>query len=203
MATWLFIHHYISAFKVHFYQNTVKHVLVAISIKQATCIKRPVFWFPIKTNKYKCTCIEQAPALSKHFSVIPSVLAQRRLDCMYFLDVKMTYWCSSFWDAYIFYAHNMSINKITFWEQVCIIWFFFMLTLYVYLKKKATFKCNIGGCHVKTISHRLLIGWSSAAVSEQVRTPFGLLVRKPRRACRWWGGSLGRTSSSVPPNCLP
>ena len=103
-----------------------------------------------------------------------------------------------------FYAHNMSINKTTFWEQVCIIWFFFMLTLYVYLKKKkTTFKCNIGGCHVQTDNHWLLIGCSSAAVSEQVWTLFGLLVRKPRCACRWWGGSLWRTSSSVPFNCLP
>ena len=31
--------------------NTVKPVLVAISIKQATCIKRSVFRFPIMTNK--------------------------------------------------------------------------------------------------------------------------------------------------------
>ena len=34
-----------------------------------------------------------------------------------FLDLKMTYWHSRFfWDAYIFYVHNMSINKTTFWE---------------------------------------------------------------------------------------
>ena len=51
--------------------DTVKPVLEATSIMQATCIKRPVLWFPIKTNKYKCTCIKQAPALKKHFSVIP------------------------------------------------------------------------------------------------------------------------------------
>ena len=31
---------------------TVKPVLVATSIKQATCIKRSVFQFPIMTNKY-------------------------------------------------------------------------------------------------------------------------------------------------------
>ena len=47
--------------------NTVKPVLVATSIKQATCIKRPVFRFPINTNKN----IKQAPVLSKHFSFLP------------------------------------------------------------------------------------------------------------------------------------
>ena len=37
-------------------------------------------------------------------------------------------------DAYIIYAHNMSINKTTFWEQVYIIWIY-MLVLYVYVKE--------------------------------------------------------------------
>ena len=54
-----------------YYINTVKPVLVATCIKQATCITRPVFRFPIKTNKFICTYIKEAPALSKHFSVIP------------------------------------------------------------------------------------------------------------------------------------
>ena len=35
---------------------------------------------------------------------------------------------------------------------------------------------------------------------EQVRTPFGLLMRKPHFACRC--GSIWRTSSSVPSTCL-
>ena len=38
----------------------VKPVLVATSIKQATCIKRPVFQFPFVVNKYKSTCLKQA-----------------------------------------------------------------------------------------------------------------------------------------------
>ena len=51
---------------------TVKPVLVATSIKQATSIKKPVVWFPIQTiNKFKFTFIKQAPASSKHFSIIP------------------------------------------------------------------------------------------------------------------------------------
>ena len=45
---------------------------------------------------------------------------------------------------------------------------------------------NKGGCHVQAVSHSLLISWSSTVVSKQVRTPFGLLVRKQRCACRWW-----------------
>ena len=63
-----------------------------------------------------------------YFSILNALLSK---FCI-FLDLKMTYWHSRFfWDAYIFYVHNMSINKTTFWEQVCIIWFF-MLMLYVY-----------------------------------------------------------------------
>ena len=50
---------------------TVKPVLVATSIKQATCLKRPVLQFPIVTNKTKFTCIKQA----QQFSVIPWVIA--------------------------------------------------------------------------------------------------------------------------------
>ena len=46
-------------------KNTVKPVLVATSIMQATCIKRLGFQFSVKTNKYKCTCIKQALALIK------------------------------------------------------------------------------------------------------------------------------------------
>ena len=34
-------------------KSTVKAVLVATSIKQAICLKRPVVWFPIVTNKNK------------------------------------------------------------------------------------------------------------------------------------------------------
>ena len=130
MATRWFIHHYTSAFQVHYYQNTC------------------------------------------------------------FLDVKMTHWHSCFWDVYIFYAHNMSINKTMFWQQICIICFF-MLMLYVYLKKiKQHIHSN--ACHIKAVSHWLLISWSSAAVSEQVRKPFVLFVGKP---------SLWRTSYSVPSIC--
>ena len=41
---------------IRFYQElyyTVKPVLEATSIKEATCIKRPMFWFPIMINNYK------------------------------------------------------------------------------------------------------------------------------------------------------
>ena len=48
---------------------------MATSIKRETCLKRPVFKFPIVKSKYIFTCIKQAPALNKHFSVIPWVLA--------------------------------------------------------------------------------------------------------------------------------
>ena len=50
---------------------TLKPVLVATFIKQAAYLKRPVIWFPIQTNKFKFTCIKQAPALSKLISIIP------------------------------------------------------------------------------------------------------------------------------------
>ena len=87
-----------------------------------------------------------------------------------FWDVKMTYWHSCFWDAYICYAHNMSIHKTTFWEQFYIIWYF-LCWCYSYMwRNKATFKCNIGGCHVQPISHWFLINWSSAAGSNPNRT---------------------------------
>ena len=40
--------------------NTVKPVLVATSIKQATCIKQACVQFPKQANTLKCTCIKQA-----------------------------------------------------------------------------------------------------------------------------------------------
>ena len=46
--------------------NTVKPVLVATSIKQATCIKQASVKVPKGANTSKCTCIKQAPVLSKH-----------------------------------------------------------------------------------------------------------------------------------------
>ena len=51
--------------------NTVKPVLVATSIKQATCIKQACVQFPEKANMLQHTCIMQAPVLSKHFFIIP------------------------------------------------------------------------------------------------------------------------------------
>ena len=56
----------------------VKSVLVTTSInmiKQATCIKQAYIHYPKKVNKLKCTCIKQAPALSKHTLIITLVLA--------------------------------------------------------------------------------------------------------------------------------
>ena len=119
-----------------------------------------------------------------------------KICIFWMLKWHTVYWHSCFWDAYIFYVHNLSINKTTFWEQVCIIWFFMLIYTYIYWNK-ATFKCNVGGCHVQADSNWLLISWYSTATSEQVRTPFRRLVRKPHCACWWWGGSLWRTASSV------
>ena len=55
--------------------NTVKPVIVAISVKQATCIKQAWLQFPKKANLLKFTCIKQALVLSKHIWIIPWVLA--------------------------------------------------------------------------------------------------------------------------------
>ena len=77
-------------------------------------------------------CIQEG--IQDGYQMIYTPLYFITIKNVYYLDVEMTYWHSCFWDAHIFYAHNMSINKTTFWEQVCIIWFF-MLMLYVYLKK--------------------------------------------------------------------
>ena len=60
---------------------TVKPVLVATSIKQATCIKQACIQIPKQANTLKCTCIKQAPVLSKHILIVPKVLALYRLDC--------------------------------------------------------------------------------------------------------------------------
>ena len=62
-------------------RNSVKPVLVATSIKQATYIKQAYIQLPQQANKLKGTCIKQAPVLSKQFLVIPEVLAKYRLDC--------------------------------------------------------------------------------------------------------------------------
>ena len=50
---------------------TVKPVLVATSIKQATCVKQSHIQFPKVKNTLKCTSIKQAPALSKQILIIP------------------------------------------------------------------------------------------------------------------------------------
>ena len=52
-------------------QYTVKPVLVATSIKQATCIKQACIQFPKQTDTLKCTCIKQAPVLSKQILSVP------------------------------------------------------------------------------------------------------------------------------------
>ena len=54
---------------------TVKPVLVTTSIEQATCIKQACIYFPKKANILKCTCMKQAPVLSKPILNIPLVLA--------------------------------------------------------------------------------------------------------------------------------
>ena len=55
--------------------HTVKPVLVATSIKQATCIKQVCIHFMKKSNTLKLTYIKQAPVLSKHILIILLVLA--------------------------------------------------------------------------------------------------------------------------------
>ena len=52
-------------------QITVKPVLVAISVKQATCIKQAC----IQLNTLNCTSIRIKPVLSKQNLIIPLVLA--------------------------------------------------------------------------------------------------------------------------------
>ena len=52
-------------------QHTVKPVLVAISFKQATCIKQAPVQFPKRADTLKCTCIKQAPVVSKHILIVP------------------------------------------------------------------------------------------------------------------------------------
>ena len=50
---------------------TIKPVLVATSIQQATCIKQARKQFPEQANVLKCTCIKQAPALNKQIWIVP------------------------------------------------------------------------------------------------------------------------------------
>ena len=59
-------------------RNSVKPILVATSIKQATYIKQAYIQLPQQANKLKGTCIKQAPVL---ILVIPEVLAKYKLDC--------------------------------------------------------------------------------------------------------------------------
>ena len=56
---------------MQYFSFTVKPVLVAPSNKQATCIKQASVQFPKRANTLKCTCIKQAPVLSKHFLIVP------------------------------------------------------------------------------------------------------------------------------------
>ena len=51
--------------------NPVKPVLVATSIKQATCIKQACNQIPKQASTLKCTCIKQAPVLSKQILIVP------------------------------------------------------------------------------------------------------------------------------------
>ena len=63
--------------------TTVKPVLVATSVKQATCIKQAFVQFLKQADTLECTCIKQAPVLSKQVLIIPWVLAENRLDCIF------------------------------------------------------------------------------------------------------------------------
>ena len=48
-------------------------------------------------NTLKCTCIKQAPVLSKHILFIPQVLASYRLDCSL---------------RYVYCIHNTKFNDL-------------------------------------------------------------------------------------------
>ena len=52
-------------------ESTVKPVLVATSIKQATCIKQACIQIPKQANTLKCIFIKQAPVLSKQILIVP------------------------------------------------------------------------------------------------------------------------------------
>ena len=64
---------YGKSFLWQFSQNwyTVKPVLVSTSIDQATCIKQACIQLPKQANVLKCTCIKQAPVLSKQILIVP------------------------------------------------------------------------------------------------------------------------------------
>ena len=51
--------------------NSLKPVLVATAIKEATCIKQASSRLRKVTNALKCTCIKQAPVSSKQILNIP------------------------------------------------------------------------------------------------------------------------------------
>ena len=74
IASTLTISNYTKTIK-HLIFPTVNPVLVATSIKQATCIKQAYFQFTKQANTLKCICIKQAIALSKQTLIIPEVLA--------------------------------------------------------------------------------------------------------------------------------
>ena len=50
--------------------STVKPVLVATSIKQATCIKQACIQISKQATILKCNCIKQAPVLSKSKKIL-------------------------------------------------------------------------------------------------------------------------------------
>ena len=54
------------------FQITVKPVLVATSIKQATCIKQACIRFPKQAKTLKCAFLKQAPVLSKQIFIATS-----------------------------------------------------------------------------------------------------------------------------------
>ena len=56
------------------YIVTVKPVLMATSIKQATCFKQARIQFPKKANTLKCTCIKGQDPHIRGFCIITSLI---------------------------------------------------------------------------------------------------------------------------------
>ena len=81
-------------------RDTVKPVLVATSIKQATCKQ---------ANTLKCTCIKQASVLSKHFDCpLGACLIQVGL----YMAISVVFFFFKFCDCFLFiFVHDGYLKK--------------------------------------------------------------------------------------------
>ena len=67
--SWSMLHRILYLYCIDAY--TIKPVLVVTSIRQATCIKQACIQFSKQADTLKCTCIKQAPVLSKQILSVP------------------------------------------------------------------------------------------------------------------------------------